>query len=153
MVAHYAARHFPHHLLNTKQLKAGMNSEEFCSCAKTAFEQALMNIDHEMSMLTEVESGHDQSGSTSVMTLLSRTHVVCANTGDSRAVLSRSGQAVELSYDHKPYNEAEKERIEKAGSHVKFNRVNGAPAPACLPPSACALRQHASCPCCWPRLP
>jgi len=50
---------------------------------------------------------------------------VCANTGDSRAVLSRNGEAVALSHDHKPFNAGEKERIENAGSHVKFNRVNG----------------------------
>ena len=63
------------------------------------------------------------------MTLLSKEHIICANTGDSRAVLCRAGEAVALSYDHKPYNPVEKERIENAGSHVKFNRVNGAPLP------------------------
>ena len=50
---------------------------------------------------------------------------MCANTGDSRAVLARGGQAVTLSNDHKPYLPGEKERIEKAGGQVKFNRVNG----------------------------
>ena len=59
------------------------------------------------------------------MTLFSPQFVVCANTGDSRAVLCRGGEAVALSHDHKPYNPGEKERIEAAGSHVKFNRVNG----------------------------
>jgi len=39
-----------------------------------------------------------------------------ANAGDSRCVLARGGKAVPLSYDHKPDNEEEKKRIEKAGS-------------------------------------
>jgi serine/threonine protein phosphatase PrpC len=39
-----------------------------------------------------------------------------ANAGDSRCVLARNGLAVPLSYDHKPDNEEEKKRIEKAGS-------------------------------------
>ena len=72
-----------------------------------------------------METGKDQSGSTAVMTLLSPTHVVCSNTGDSRAVLCRSGQAVALSHDHKPDNAIEKERVQGAGGEVKFGRVNG----------------------------
>jgi len=124
-VAHYVARHFPRCLLDTKQLTAEMADGEVLQRAQLAFEQALMAIDKEMATLPEIESGHDQSGSTSVMTLLSPTQIVCANTGDSRAVLAREGAAVTLSEDHKPYNPVEKERIENAGSHVKFNRVNG----------------------------
>ena len=84
-----------------------------------------MAIDAEMRQLQEMEAGQDQSGSTSVMTLITPSHLICANTGDSRAVLCREGKAIELSHDHKPYNQGEKERIEAAGSTVKFNRVNG----------------------------
>lgn len=40
-------------------------------------------------------------------------------------VLSRGGKAVDLSNDHKPFLTDEKTRIEHAGGHVKFNRVNG----------------------------
>merc|ERR1719331_2572612 len=93
--------------------------------AKDAFEVALMSIDAEMRQLPDVESGKDQSGSTSVMTMLSPTHVICSNTGDSRAVLSRGGEAVALSDDHKPDNATEKERVMAAGGEVKFGRVNG----------------------------
>lgn len=39
-----------------------------------------------------------------------------ANAGDSRCVLSRNGKAIPLSEDHKPENEEERRRIEKAGS-------------------------------------
>lgn len=39
-----------------------------------------------------------------------------ANAGDSRCVLGRAGKAVPLSFDHKPDNDEEKRRIEKAGS-------------------------------------
>jgi len=124
MVAHYVANHI------TERLKrhlppAQLPEADVPAQSKLAFEKALMEIDTELRHLPEVESGQDQSGSTSVMTLISKEYVVCANTGDSRAVLCRGGQAVALSHDHKPYNTGEKERIEAAGSHVKFNRVNG----------------------------
>lgn len=45
--------------------------------------------------------------------------ITVANCGDSRAVLCRSGRAVQLSEDHKPELEREKERIEKADGKVE----------------------------------
>jgi serine/threonine protein phosphatase PrpC len=48
-----------------------------------------------------------------------------ANAGDSRCVLSRGGKAVALSIDHKPENEEERRRIEKAGSTITDGRVDG----------------------------
>eukprot|EP00927_Polykrikos_kofoidii_P077324 TRINITY_DN74276_c0_g1_i1.p1 TRINITY_DN74276_c0_g1~~TRINITY_DN74276_c0_g1_i1.p1 ORF type:complete len:401 (-),score=83.76 TRINITY_DN74276_c0_g1_i1:35-1237(-) len=75
----------------------------------------------------------DHVGCTSVCVLLTETDVVCANAGDSRAVLCRKGQAVELSHDHKPNSEVERRRIEAAGGTVEEStagtrvqyRVNG----------------------------
>jgi len=122
-VAHYVARKFPEHLLRAAELRS--SDSELPATATKAFETALMAIDAELLDQPEVKSGQDQSGSTSVMTLISPKHIVCANTGDSRAVLSRAGEAVPLSHDHKPYNPEEKARIEAAGGTVKFNRVNG----------------------------
>jgi serine/threonine protein phosphatase PrpC len=48
-----------------------------------------------------------------------------ANAGDSRSVLGRGGKALALSIDHKPDNEEELRRIEKAGSVVTDGRVDG----------------------------
>jgi protein phosphatase 2C family protein 2/3 len=47
------------------------------------------------------------------------------NAGDSRSVASIASRALALSVDHKPGDEKERERIEKAGGFVEFNRVNG----------------------------
>jgi len=41
-----------------------------------------------------------------------------ANVGDSRSVLSNSGKAVDMSHDHKPIREDEKQRIEKLGGRI-----------------------------------
>lgn len=48
-----------------------------------------------------------------------------ANAGDSRCVLARNGRAIPLSFDHKPDNEEERLRIEKAGSTIQEGRVDG----------------------------
>ena len=48
-----------------------------------------------------------------------------ANAGDCRAVLSRSGRAIDLSEDHKPSSAEEKARIEEAGGWVHNGRLHG----------------------------
>jgi serine/threonine protein phosphatase PrpC len=69
--------------------------------------------------------GLTESGSTAVTCLMIGKDLYCANAGDSRAVLCRKGTAVGLSEDHKPCNDEEKARIEKAGGFVEDKRVNG----------------------------
>ncbi|KAH1067260.1 hypothetical protein J1N35_032247 [Gossypium stocksii] len=65
------------------------------------------------------------SGSTACVAILRNNQLVVANAGDSRCVISRKGQAYNLSRDHKPDLEAEKERILKAGGFIHAGRVNG----------------------------
>ena len=69
------------------------------------------------------------AGCTAVVCLKRGSQVVVANAGDSRAVLCRGGEAVALSYDHKPNQEREHNRIRKAGGFVRdangHHRVNG----------------------------
>ncbi|TYH15711.1 hypothetical protein ES288_A05G064000v1 [Gossypium darwinii] len=64
-------------------------------------------------------------GSTACVAILRNNQLVVANAGDSRCVISRKGQAYNLSRDHKPDLEAEKERILKAGGFIHAGRVNG----------------------------
>ncbi|XP_047325525.1 probable protein phosphatase 2C 60 [Impatiens glandulifera] len=69
-------------------------------------------------------SGPD-SGCTANVAVLRENQLIVANAGDSRCVISRKGQAYNLSRDHKPDLEAERERILKAGGFIHAGRVNG----------------------------
>lgn len=61
-----------------------------------------------------------------MVAILKGNELYVANAGDSRCVLCRDGQAVELSLDHKPEDAPEMERIVKAGGEVTGDgRVNG----------------------------
>ncbi|KAL3790458.1 LOW QUALITY PROTEIN: hypothetical protein ACHAWO_007148 [Cyclotella atomus] len=46
--------------------------------------------------------------------------IIAANLGDSRAILGRNGTAVDLTQDHKPNNDIERERIEALGGVVEW---------------------------------
>ncbi|KAL6937833.1 hypothetical protein ACO0RG_004357 [Hanseniaspora osmophila] len=69
----------------------------------------------------------DHSGCTATSVLISKQYgkIVCANSGDSRTVLSSGKYAKNLSFDHKPTNAGEKARIFNAGGFVEMSRVNG----------------------------
>ncbi len=67
----------------------------------------------------------EKSGSTAVIVLVTPSHILCANTGDSRAILRRGGQTLPLSMDHKPSELPERLRIHEWSGFVKGKRVNG----------------------------
>ena len=48
--------------------------------------------------------------------------MLSANVGDSRAILSRRGRAVDLTRDHKPNDEKEKARILSMGETIEWDR-------------------------------
>ncbi|XP_059658260.1 probable protein phosphatase 2C 60 isoform X2 [Cornus florida] len=65
------------------------------------------------------------SGCTACVAIIRNNQLLVANAGDSRCVISRNGQAYNLSRDHKPDLEVERERILKAGGFIHAGRVNG----------------------------
>ncbi|GFT10982.1 probable protein phosphatase CG10417, partial [Nephila pilipes] len=58
------------------------------------------------------------SGSTATVAVVSGSRIYVANVGDSRCVLSRNGQAIDMSVDHKPDDPGEFFRIVNAGGSV-----------------------------------
>ena len=67
------------------------------------------------------------AGCTSVVVFRCGNQIICANAGDSRAIMSRAnGVCLPLSEDHKPSQETESSRIKAAGGFInQVGRVNG----------------------------
>ncbi len=82
---------------------------------------------------TDPNYTNDPSGCTAVTAFIKTNakdpkrieRVFVANAGDSRCVLSRGGGVLEMSTDHKPTLDSERQRIENAGGYVSWGRVNG----------------------------
>eukprot|EP00741_Cyanophora_paradoxa_P003553 tig00000093_g3451.t1 len=65
-----------------------------------------------------------ESGTTVLVAFFSQEHFFVANVGDTRAILGTSaGRSVRLSFDHKPHEPKERERIEKSGGEVVMGSV------------------------------
>ncbi|XP_070161925.1 protein phosphatase 1G [Polyergus mexicanus] len=89
-------------------------------------EEDIDDSDEDHDIMINLEKPGSDSGCTAVVAILKGNELYVANAGDSRCVLCRDGQAVELSLDHKPEDAPEMERIVKAGGEVTGDgRVNG----------------------------
>ncbi|KNC96344.1 uncharacterized protein SPPG_08245 [Spizellomyces punctatus DAOM BR117] len=89
-----------------------------------AIKQGFLGTD--VDLRADPDFQHDPSGCTAVAALITDDwRILVGNAGDSRAVLSANGVAVPLSFDHKPVNPDESQRIIAAGGYVEFGRVNG----------------------------
>ncbi len=96
-----------------------------------ALKEALAELDEEV---LAVEHWKFQ-GSTALAIIVSLEpqgggRIITANVGDSRAVLSRRGHAIDLSHDHKPNTPKEVERIQAHGGDISwfgFHDAYGAP--------------------------
>lgn len=91
---------------------------------KVIMRNGFLAMDAEMRK-KQSDNDNDRSGSTAITAFVTPNHIIVANCGDSRCVLARDGQAIPLSTDHKPYNAAERDRINNAGGSVMAGRVNG----------------------------
>lgn len=100
-------------------------SEAIENRLKKAFRQGFLDLDEKMRHLPEFERGEDKSGSTAVACLISPTHTYLINCGDSRSLVCSENKVALCTYDHKPINPLERERIHNAGGSVMIQRVNG----------------------------
>ncbi|XP_050270170.1 protein phosphatase 2C 77 [Quercus robur] len=96
---------------------------------KKAFLNCFVKVDEEIGGVHRGNSGSNSEtnqipiapetvGSTAVVAILCSTHLIVANCGDSRAVLSRGKVVIPLSVDHKPNRDDELARIEAAGGKI-----------------------------------
>ncbi|KAA1469982.1 PP2C-domain-containing protein [Dentipellis sp. KUC8613] len=89
-----------------------------------ALKRSFLGTDEDL--LGDPSFTRDPSGCTAVAALITKDKkIFVANAGDSRTVLSVKGEVKPLSFDHKPQNETEKNRVWAAGGFIEFGRVMG----------------------------
>ena len=122
-VSQYCSQHLLDCILGSigKESFEGLSTED----AKKGIHAGFITLDDKLRNLPQWASGEDRSGTTAIVVMVSPDEIIWANCGDSRGLLCRDGKVEFATEDHKPYNEKEKARIEKAGGTVMMQRVNG----------------------------
>ncbi|CAN1185816.1 Protein phosphatase 2C 56 [Linum perenne] len=111
-VANYCSKRIHEALAEEIEVKADLCSgDDWQKPLERALFNCFLKVDAEISGTTtnDIKLNNEAMdvvapetvGSTAVVTLVCRTHIVVANCGDSRAVLCRGKQVVPLSVDHK----------------------------------------------------
>ena len=121
-MALYVQAHYTECLTNLPSFKA--------KNYRLALEESFMKID-EM-MLTdhgkrELGENEKYAGCFVTVALITPNEVYCCNAGNSRTVMSKGKQAVDLSVYHKSDDSDEHRRIEAANGSVEDSRITGVP--------------------------
>lgn len=121
-VSAYIKRSLPQHLHAFLSHNRKALSETEVMSLSQGFATCYQRIHAELQRSSHVDSS--MSGSTAVSVLVQGDFLLCANTGDSRAVIGRLQPndhwvSMDLSKDHKPDDPAEKARIERSGGRVE----------------------------------
>ena len=128
-IAKYSSENLLNEFLNHSDLRDIINSEDNQkidpAIISKVMEESFVILDDYMRTIPPWKNGEDQSGTTAVCGFITSNDIICANCGDSRAIVSSGGELKLVTRDHKPYNDDEKRRIEKAGGSVMMQRVNG----------------------------
>lgn len=98
-----------------------LSPEEIISCIKNGF----YTFDRKLFEKVKTLNYEDKSGTTVVAALITINHIYLINCGDSRGILVRDNHIELNTYDHKPTQLKERQRIQNAGGLVALNRVNG----------------------------
>ena len=129
-VSNFASSFIPSHITNNKEIKALSEPEKIylklkennCQIITNAF----ISCDDE---LKKVQFDSINSGSTCLLIIHIGSHIICANVGDSRAIVVYDDQdndeelnyieSAQLSIEHIPENQYEKKRILNAGGIIE----------------------------------
>ena len=128
-VSQFTSKFIPFKITNHKEIQSLTDPEEIYQKLKYNEYEIINEIFLETDIqLEKVNFDATESGCTCVLIIHLGSHIICANTGDSRAILisDESGEnninnffEVALSYDYKPEMSEERQRIESCGGVVE----------------------------------
>jgi protein phosphatase 1G len=133
-VAKFVAKKLPKIIIQNKNYRKGKIGlglqESFMTLDKSLLtresEEELKRLRQEYSKepINKENEPAIKSGCTAAVVLIKDNVLYVANLGDTRCILSRNNNALRLTSDHKPSDQTEKKRIERANGRVFCGRIN-----------------------------
>ncbi|CAG9327709.1 ARX1_2 [Blepharisma stoltei] len=130
-VSTYVSKHLCSLLLQNENYQAG-NYDIALQETYLKFDELLQEEDAiselkriRFSVYGEYPNYECNAGSTALTALIKSNKIYVANSGDSKCILVKGGEAFSMSCEHKPEYEIELNRIKNAGGIVTDGRVNG----------------------------
>jgi protein phosphatase 1G len=124
-VAKFVAKNLPQVILNNNNYRQGkielglqesfMTLDESLLTRESVEELIRLRQQYSKEPITRRNAPAIASGCTAVVVVIKDNILYMTNLGDSRCIVSRNNKAFALSCDHKPDDQSEKERIERAG--------------------------------------
>ncbi|KAF7070820.1 hypothetical protein CFC21_095077 [Triticum aestivum] len=121
--AAYMKRHAMRLFFEDSEFPEGLQEDDFFSeSVANSIRKAFLSADLALADDSVISRS---SGTTALTALIFGRQLLVANAGDCRAVLCRKGMAMEMSRDHRPTYEAERQRVTECGGYIEDGYLNG----------------------------
>ena len=128
LVSRFITKYFTSFFKNNKKMNSNENEDAvYCRLKKKdndIIKRAFKHAERDLEKNSDIDANF--SGTTCVMVLQVGEKILCANVGDSRAILVKDNNVIiPLSIDQKPENPEERKRIEENGGEISQFEEDG----------------------------
>ena len=128
LVSRFTTKYFTSFFKKNKKMNSSNSSEDqiFYRLKKNDYEvlkRVFRHAERDLEQNGEVDANF--SGTTCVMVFQVGERIICANVGDSRAIMVKGDKAIPLSFDQKPDDPEESKRIKENGGEISQYEEDG----------------------------
>ena len=128
LVSRFTTKYFTSFFKKNKKMNSSNSSEDqiFYRLKKNDYEvlkRVFRHAERDLEKNGEVDANF--SGTTCVMVFQVGERIICANVGDSRAIMVKGDKAIPLSFDQKPDDPEESKRIKENGGEISQYEEDG----------------------------
>ena len=128
LVSRFTTKYFTSFFKKNKKMNSSNSSEDqiFYRLKKNDYEvlkKVFRHAERDLEKNGEVDANF--SGTTCVMVFQVGERIICANVGDSRAIMVKGDKAIPLSFDQKPDDPEESKRIKENGGEISQYEEDG----------------------------
>ena len=128
LVSRFTTKYFTSFFKKNKKMNSSNSSEDqiFYRLKKNDYDvlkRVFRHAERDLEKNDDIDANF--SGTTCVMVFQVGERIICANVGDSRAIMVKGNKAIPLSFDQKPDDPEESKRIKENGGEISNMKKMG----------------------------